>query len=255
MRQGGSDVAGAAAWDAAQGARSGPPASIEIDPEALRSGRDWHAIFGRPCLLRVEIGVGVDPFLIEMPLREPGFGYVGFEYSRKRVEAFKRKAAARGARGVRIVRCDPTPHLYRFFLPGQVDAFYVHFPDPWPKKRHAKKRCIQLPVTTAMASRLRAGGRIALRTDVRAYAEQMVEVLEATPCLRNRHGPGRFAPGPEDPAPTRYERKYVAQGRRIYYLAYERAPGAVRPYLPLPPAPRIPPRAGGGRAEAGEGEP
>jgi len=221
--------------------------SIEIDPELIASGRDWAAIFERPCALRVEIGVGVDTFLIEASLREPEYGYVGFEYSRYRVRVFERKALARGAASVRILRCDPAPYLYRFFLPGQVDTFYINFPDPWPKKRHARRRFVQLPMTTAMASRLRVGGRVCLRTDVAAYVEQMVAVLEATPRLANVNGRGRVSEHPSNPTQTLYEQKYALEGRRIHYLEYERVPGDVTPVLPLPPARRIPPEADDGR--------
>jgi tRNA (guanine-N7-)-methyltransferase len=170
----------------------------------------------------VEIGVGNSEFLLQVAGEEPCFNYLGFEYSGKRVEKFLKRVRTRGLSNIRILRADAVETLERLVAPGSVDRFYVNFPDPWPKRRHAKHRLIQPPTARLLSSLLRPEGTISLRTDASPYAAQMLAVLEGVPALLNLAGPGRFAPAPRDAFPTCYELKYRGEGRAIYYLEYRR---------------------------------
>ena len=194
----------------------GRPSEIHVTPV------DWSSVFGNERALRVEIGFGQSKFLIDVAGCFPEFNYIGFEYSAKRVEKFLRKVGRRGVDNVRAVCCDVTGILERVFAPGTIDRFFVLFPDPWPKRRHARNRFVR-PDNLATVSRLLApGGGITLRTDSRAYALQMLDVLGSCPDLENLAGPGRFAEAPREAYKTLYEIKYVEMGRDIYYLEYER---------------------------------
>lgn len=185
---------------------------------------DWAAVFGRSGPLRVEIGVGNSRFLVEVALRSPEGNYLGFEHSRKRVLKFLKKVEKEGLANIRVLPVNALVVLDWAFRPGSVDAFYIHHPDPWPKRRHAKKRLIRPEVAARLCALLRPGGGLSLRTDDEAYARQMLEVLDATEGLFNRSGKGRCAEGPLDPFPTAYEARYLEEGRRIHYLEYARAP-------------------------------
>jgi tRNA (guanine-N7-)-methyltransferase len=186
---------------------------------------DWTAAFGAARPLRVELGIGKSEFLIRMALAHPDYNYVGFEYESRRVESFIRKVRALGATNVRAVCCDLTGILDRLFAPASIDRFFVLFPDPWPKRRHAKHRFVQSSAVSRLVPLLASGGGVTLRTDAGAYASQMLEVLEARSELENLAGQGRFAAAPRDPFPTLYERKFAAQGRRIYYLEFRKRCG------------------------------
>jgi tRNA (guanine-N7-)-methyltransferase len=193
-------------------------------PELPQDGGiiDWDAVFGAARPLRVEIGVGNSPFLIEVSRAAPDFNYLGFEYSGKRVLKFLKKLEASGLTNIRILRLNAITVLPHALRPGTVDRFYLNHPDPWPKRRHAKKRFVNAENAALLTRLLRGGGGISLRTDVPDYAAQMLEVLEAADGLRNLHGAGQFAPAPADGQVTPYEEKFIAAGRRIFYLEYRK---------------------------------
>ena len=209
---------------------------VELRPNDLvadKSGRiDWNSTFAAQRPLRVEVGTGNSTFLIEVCRNAPAFNYLGFEYCGKRVVKFAKKVARAELDNVRIMRLDAKFALEQFFLPDSVDHFYVNHPDPWPKRRHAKHRFVQRSGVDLVASLLRKGGGISLRTDAPEYASQMLDVLDATPQLVNSSGPGRFAEEPLEPYSTPYETKFREQGLRIYYLEYRKVdpgPGAANP--------------------------
>ncbi len=191
-------------------------------PDVRFGAVDWRQVFGSDRPLRVEIGFGTSDFLIDVALADPLFNYVGFEYSAKRVVKFLKKVHARGAENVRAVCCDLTPVLGGLFEPGSIDRFFALFPDPWPKRRHAKNRFVQPANIDVVCRLLRPGGGITLRTDEPQYAQQMLEVLDAHEELVNLAGPGHFAEAPREDIRTLYERKFREMGRRIYYLEYDR---------------------------------
>jgi tRNA (guanine-N7-)-methyltransferase len=198
-------------------------ADIEVTPRALASPEDWVRIFGRRGPFFVEIGVGRDTFLIDLGKQHPGHCLLGFEYSRERVERLARKIVAAGVTNIRLLRCEALQGIARFLAPESVEAFSVFFPDPWPKRCHEGKRVVSLPAMRLLASRLMIGGKIYLKTDDRAYAGRMIEMLERTPFLRNAHGTAQFAPYEGLLAhETLYERKWRKEGRTIFALVYVR---------------------------------
>jgi tRNA (guanine-N7-)-methyltransferase len=101
--------------------------------------------------------------------------------------------------------------------PGTVTAFYVLFPDPWPKKRHHKRRIFKPEIVAAMTTALAPGSRLLVKSDHSDYAEVIREVLEAESGLRMIDADKAFAGLPS----TGFERKYRDQNRRIFSFAYE----------------------------------
>ena len=123
-----------------------------------------------------------------------------------------------GADNVRLLSVDAVWCLEHLFGPGEVEELWTFFPDPWPKKRHHKRRLVTAAFASLAASRLRPGGVWRLATDWADYAEQMRTVLDAEPGLEGGIVP-RWAERPV----TKFERKGVAAGRAITDLAYRRA--------------------------------
>ena len=180
-------------------------------------------MFGRQRPLRVEVGFGKSEFLIELAREQPDFDYIGFEYSAKRVRKFLTKLERTGLRNVRAVCCNISDVIDHIFEPGSIDRFFVLFPDPWPKRRHERNRFVQADSMRRVHRLLRTDGGVTLRTDARAYAEQMLEVMEADPGFVNLHPETGFAPRPRERFRTLYEQRYIDEGREIYYLEYDRA--------------------------------
>lgn len=189
---------------------------------ALNGPLDWSLIFGKQAPLRVEIGFGKSEFLIDLAERESEYNYVGFEYSTKRVGVFLRKVRRRGVQNIRVLRENATPILPLLFDHQTINHFYILFPDPWPKKRHAKHRLIQDKNIDVFGDLLEPRGGLSLRTDAPHYARQMLDTLDANPQFENLAGEGAYALRPRDAIPTLYQTKFAKAGRSIYYLEYEK---------------------------------
>lgn len=195
----------------------------------------WDELFQADRPLRIEIGVGNSPFLIEVARGAPGFNYLGFEYSKKRVLKFLKKVEAAELTNIRMLRVDAALVLNHLFHDDSVDHFYINHPDPWPKRRHARKRFVNAENAGWIQRLLAPGGGLSLRTDVPPYALQMLEVLDGTEGLENLAGKGCFSPAPMENHPTPYESKFLGEGRKIFYLEYVKVRG--RPGMTSRPNP------------------
>jgi tRNA (guanine-N7-)-methyltransferase len=111
----------------------------------------------------------------------------------------------------------------RELLPeGCVETFWINFPDPWPKKRHARRRLLQPELVRALALRLVPGGALQVATDDVPYAEQIDAALGAEPRLENALAPAPFARERPGPSATAYELEWRAEGRTLHFFTYLR---------------------------------
>ncbi len=182
---------------------------------------DLGTLFGRlaPCTL--EIGFGNGDHLVARACAEPARNFLGVEVHRPGIGHLLRQAAAAGLANLRIVDHDAVEVLRDQLGPGTLDEIQILFPDPWPKKRHHKRRLIQPEFAALAASRLRPGGRLELATDWAPYAEHMRAVLDACPLLAPPDAgdpAGRIATR----AATRFEQRGLRLGHEVTELAYER---------------------------------
>ncbi len=175
-----------------------------------------------PLRLVVDIGFGRGEFLMELAARDPDTACLGVERSFKRVLKVARRAALTELRNLRLVEA-PAELVVADRLPlGCVSCFWINFPDPWPKKRHHRRRLVQPGFVRAVALRLVPGGVVNVATDHVGYAEQIDEVLAAEPLLENRYAPDRFRPEVGGRSPTAYEREWRADGRTLHFFCYGR---------------------------------
>ncbi len=183
---------------------------------------DFRALFGRDAPRYLEIGFGMGDALAGMAAAHPERDYLGIEVHDAGVGRALRLVHDAGLRNVRLLHGDAVPVLRERIAPGALDAVLIFFPDPWPKKRHHKRRLIQPPLVRLLAERLAAGGLLHLATDWAPYAEQMLDVVEADGCFENLAGPGNTAPGPGDRPATRFERRGERLGHDIVDLRFRR---------------------------------
>jgi len=127
---------------------------------------------------------------------------------------------AQASTNLRIVCHDAVAVLEEQIPLRSLDEVLILFPDPWPKKRHHKRRLIQPPFVALLAERLKSGGVLRLATDWQAYAEQMREVLDAAPGLANLATGAGFMPRPAERARTRFEQRGERLGHAVWDLAY-----------------------------------
>jgi tRNA (guanine-N7-)-methyltransferase len=176
-----------------------------------------------PLSLVVEIGFCRGEFMLEMARRHPKRAYLGVEISFKRVLKMARRLALTDVENIRLVEADGEGVVESLLGDASVDEFWINFPDPWPKARHARRRIVQPEFVSQMASRLVDGGVVQVATDDRTYAEEIDRVLAAEPLLRNMHA-SPWISEVEGRLETSYETAWRAQGRPLHFFAYERLP-------------------------------
>lgn len=188
-------------------AESLPRWGIPFAPALL----DFDAVFGR-CARRVmEIGFGDGAQLLELAAGAPGTDFIGVEVHPPGVGRCLQGIEARGLSNVRVIMHDAVDVLAAQVAPAALDEVLLYFPDPWPKKRHHKRRIVQPAFVALVADRLKPGGFFLLATDWAPYAEWMREVLDAEP---------RLVVAAADAA-GRSETRFESRGRRLGHQVFD----------------------------------
>jgi tRNA (guanine-N7-)-methyltransferase len=179
-------------------------------------------LFGRnaPCFL--EIGFGMGDALAQMALARPEHDFLGIEVHRPGLGNLLRKLDALELSNVRVLCHDAVEVLRHRIADGVLAGIYVFFPDPWPKKRHHKRRLIQPEFAALLCRKLATGGRVHLATDWENYAHQMLAVLDATAGLRNNAGKGSYSNSRNDRPLTKFESRGLRLGHGVWDLIYTR---------------------------------
>lgn len=190
------------------------------------AARGWPAFFAdavaAPLPLVVELGFGRGEFLLGLASARPDTAFVGVERSFKRCLKLARRLARSELRNVRLVE-GLAQQLVQEALPDAgVACFWINFPDPWPKKRHARRRLIQPDFAALLARRLAPRGGLRVATDDVAYTAWIDAVLRALPELENAHAPEPFVRQEPDRTPTAYELEWRARGRPLHFFHYRR---------------------------------
>lgn len=199
-------------------ARLWPRYGVEWEPEDGRI--DPAALFEREAPLVLEIGSGNGEAAAAMADADRDRDLLAVEVYPQGIADLMARAEERGLDNVRVYKGDALPLLWHGIAPGSLDEIRVYFPDPWPKKRHHKRRIIQPAHVATMRGLLRSGGVLHCATDIADYAEQMLEVLTADEGLENTAG--GYAPRPEHRPVTKFERRGTAAGREIFDLVFRR---------------------------------
>jgi len=179
------------------------------------------AVFARAAPRTLEIGFGNGEYLAARARSEPERDFLGIEVHRPGVGHLLLAAARAGVRNLRVI-CHDAVEVLPLIPAGSLDEVLLLFPDPWPKKRHHKRRIVQPPFVELVAQRLCAGGRFRLATDWQPYADHMLAVLSGCALLRNCAGDGGFIDRPLDRSVTRFERRGTRLGHTVRDLAFER---------------------------------
>ena len=184
---------------------------------------DLPGLFGNHRPVVLEIGFGNGDSLAAMAEADPGRNWLGVEVHAPGVGHCLLEIERRGLANLRLVRHDAVELLTLGLAPGSISRVQLFFPDPWPKKRHHKRRILSPDFVRLLARVLPPGGVFHAATDWEPYAEQMLSVLEAPGSpLRNTAGAGRFAERPAYRPATRFERRGERLGHRVRDLIFER---------------------------------
>ncbi len=198
---------------------------LDIDGHAV----DLAQLFGddRPVVL--EIGFGMGEATAQMAAADPDAGILAVDVHTPGQGNLLNLADRTGLTNVRVANGDAIILLREMLPADSLDGLRVYFPDPWPKKRHHKRRLIQPEFLDLAATRLKPGATVHCATDWEPYAEQMLEVLTAHPDFENTQADGGFAPRPEFRPLTRFEGQGLDKGHVVNDLLFRRVQHRVRP--------------------------
>src|SRR5262245_45510418 len=193
---------------------------LEILPGQVEGPLEIESIFGRKAPFEVEVGIGKGRFLLSEAERRPDTDFLGLEWSLKHLRLAKERASKRGLVNLRLHRADARHVLADLLHDGSAVRIHVYCPDPWPKKRHHKRRLFDAETTRHLERILAPGGYLHVSTDFDEYFEWIVAAVAA----HTRLVPAQDPEFPDAPAGgnTNYEAKYLAAGRRIHRATWRR---------------------------------
>lgn len=195
-----------------------PKYGVEFSSTVL----DLDALFGRCAPRMLEIGFGAGEALLEYAAAHPEIDCIGIEVHRPGVGHLLLGVEAANLRNLRVICHDAVEVLQQQLAPASIALTHIFFPDPWPKKRHHKRRLIQPPFVELLAKALAPGGTLRLATDWEPYAQHMREVIDASPRFANVAAEGGFVARSAERTLTRFERRGQRLGHGVWDLEYRR---------------------------------
>ncbi len=207
---------------------------FELDLTKLPQPLEWESLFGNTNPVEIEIGFGKGRFLLRSAWENPGKNYLGIERSRKCFRITHERILKRGLKNIRLVMALAEEFIPRFIPDNSIFAYHIYFPDPWPKRRHAKRRLFKENFVIHLERTLVPGGRLNIATDVESYYQVILDLISRYTQLSPVDHSWLLATIDESQAEenrlkilekegfSNYEIKYRKEGRKIYYGSFEK---------------------------------
>ena len=176
--------------------------------------------FGNAHDIVVEVGFGMGASLIQMAMDRPDLNFLGIEVHRAGIGSLVADLHDQGINNVRIAPYDAVEVFKTCLADNALAGVQIFFPDPWPKKKHHKRRLIQPEFIQLLLKKMKATGFIHTATDWQAYAEHMLVVLSAEPALANEQADGGFVPRPDARPLTKFEQRGHRLGHGVWDLIF-----------------------------------
>jgi tRNA (guanine-N7-)-methyltransferase len=180
-------------------------------------------IFGREAPLVLEIGSGMGETTAAIAAAQPDTDFIAVEVHGPGVGSLLNRIESQGLVNLRVIRHDAVEVLEQMIPDDSLAGLHLFFPDPWPKKRHHKRRLMQAPFAALVARKLAPGGYLHVATDWPEYAEQILAILSAEPALENTAA--GYAARPAHRPLTKFEHRGLALGHPVRDLLFRRRPG------------------------------
>jgi tRNA (guanine-N7-)-methyltransferase len=181
---------------------------------------DLEAVFGRRAPTILEVGFGMGETTAQIAAERPEQNFIGIEVHSPGVGSLLKQIADADLVNVRVIQHDAVEVVRNMIAPDSLHGVHIFFPDPWPKKRHHKRRLLQPAFVHELALRLDAEGYIHVATDWQDYAEQILEVFSQEAMLRNEAA--GFAPRPDYRPQTKFEARGVRLGHSVWDILFKR---------------------------------
>lgn len=181
---------------------------------------DLDAVFGRSAPKILEIGFGMGASTAQIALAQPQNDYLGIEVHPPGVGSLLKLIDEQNLTNLRLIQYDAVEVLKHMIPDGSLDGVHIFFPDPWPKKRHHKRRLIQAELVATLCRKLKPGGYLHAATDWQEYAEHILAVLAAEPQLQNTAA--GYAPRPAYRPLTKFEARGIKLGHGVWDIVFRR---------------------------------
>ncbi|ANO33745.1 tRNA (guanosine(46)-N7)-methyltransferase TrmB [Vibrio breoganii] len=196
-----------------------PTMGIDYQNELL----DWAQVFGNTNPVVLEIGFGMGASLVEMAKAAPEKNFIGIEVHRPGVGACLGLARDEGITNLRVMCHDAVEVFENMIQDGSLQTVQLFFPDPWHKKRHHKRRIVQVEFAEMLRSKLQMEtGIFHMATDWENYAEHMIEIMNQAPGFANIATEGDYIPRPEERPLTKFEARGHRLGHGVWDIKYKR---------------------------------
>jgi tRNA (guanine-N7-)-methyltransferase len=196
---------------------------FRLDPERILDSLDWVEVFGSSGPVEIELGIGKGRFLLAAAALRPEVNHLGIEWANKYLRIAEHRALRKGLENLRFARVDAREMLSRAVPDASVSTYYVFYPDPWPKKRHHKRRFFQSTTLDHLARTLEPGGWLHVATDHDQYWSVIEPLIDQHPAFERQpqFGGAQF-PAETDAPLTNFEEKYRSEGRSRHRATWKR---------------------------------
>ena len=185
---------------------------------------NWQDEFRNSQPIKLEVGFGMGDFLVEMAVRDPNSNFVGIDFSQNGIQKLLIRVNNLNLNNIRVIYGDVRKKIPLLFHDGELDTVYINFPDPWPRKRHFKRRLVKPELVKLMSRKLAPDGHIYIATDSEPYASEMLEYFNSEPLLQNKSPESGIIINRDHLPKTKYEKSFIYAGDKIHYLEYSRLP-------------------------------
>lgn len=195
---------------------------VELKYHNLGSPICWKHIFYNTSPIEIEIGFGKCGFLIDIATQHPSVNFVGIESSRKYYRKGIKKIQRAQLKNTKLIWGEAF-HIFKRYIPDtSIVNVYINFPDPWPKKRHAKRRLLQHEFVALIAQKLYPAGCIEIATDAEAYMDDTRNIFEVNDSYEMLYYSTSSHSNPQRQYFSDYEKMFLQEGKTIYYTKYKK---------------------------------
>ncbi|HZV80780.1 MAG TPA: tRNA (guanosine(46)-N7)-methyltransferase TrmB [Geobacteraceae bacterium] len=193
-----------------------------LRPEVLESPIDWHKAFGNGNPLALEIGCGIGDFIAKTAADRPEINFIAIDYYNKGCDKTCRRLEKLGLTNVRVLRVEAREFIATHIPEGSLAAVYINCPDPWPKKRHRKRRLVSSGFLEFLHPYLASGADFHFATDFEDYGQDVAEFMPAIAGFTNLLKPDLYRHELEGYHRSKYMLKFMAEGKRIHFVHYRK---------------------------------
>jgi tRNA (guanine-N7-)-methyltransferase len=193
-----------------------------ISPENLPAPSEWSSIFGTDQPLALEIGCGIGDFIVKTAADHPDRNIIAIDYYNKGCDSTCRRVERHNITNVRVVRVEARQFIVERIPRNSLAEVYINCPDPWPKKRHRKRRLVNRQFVEFLREYLAPGGSFYFATDFDDYGKDVAEMMPGVEGLENMLAPDLYRHELSGYHLSKYMMKFMAEGKRIYFIHYRK---------------------------------